>query len=118
MRIKHFTVLLTSIILILVFIPYTFAEDNSQLNLPGVAFARLGKGQILDLAYSPDGKQLAVAGSIGILIYDVETLQINAHLTDFAGKIFSVIPFLNNYIPFATFVKYLKFVIWAIAAVV
>jgi membrane protein CcdC involved in cytochrome C biogenesis len=68
MRIKHFTVLLTSIILILVFIPYTFAEDNSQRNLPGVAFARLGKGHILDLAYSPDGKQLAVAGSIGILI--------------------------------------------------
>ena len=90
MRIKHFPVLLALIILILVFIPYTFAEDNSQRNLPGVAFARLGKGHILDLAYSPDGKQLAVAGSIGIWIYDVETLQINAHLTDFAGKIFSV----------------------------
>ena len=29
-----------------------------------------------------------------------------------------VIPFLNNYIPFATFVKYLKLVIWAIAALV
>ena len=29
-----------------------------------------------------------------------------------------LIPFLNNYIPFATFVKYLKFVIWAIAALV
>lgn len=82
MRFKHSPVLLALIILILVFIPYTFAEDNSQRNLPGAAFARLGKGQILDLAYSPDGKQLAVAGSIGILIYDVETLEINAHLTD------------------------------------
>ena len=29
-----------------------------------------------------------------------------------------VIPFLNNYIPFATFAKYLKLVIWAIAALV
>ncbi len=29
-----------------------------------------------------------------------------------------IIPFLNNYIPFATFVKYLKLVIWAIAALV
>ena len=29
-----------------------------------------------------------------------------------------LIPFLDNYIPFATFVKYLKFVIWAIAALV
>ena len=29
-----------------------------------------------------------------------------------------LIPFLNNYIPFATFVKYLKFVIWAIAVLV
>ena len=29
-----------------------------------------------------------------------------------------IIPILNNYIPFATFVKYLKLVIWAIAALV
>ena len=31
-------------------------------------------------------------------------------------SVWRVIPFLSNYIPFATFVKYLKFVIWAIAA--
>lgn len=35
---------------------------------------RLGKGAINQVAYSPDGKLLAVAGSIGIWLYDAESL--------------------------------------------
>lgn len=49
------------------------AEDLSQSNLPDGAKARLGKGRIFDVAYSPDGKRLAVASSIGVWLYDAET---------------------------------------------
>lgn len=49
------------------------AENYTQINLPRGAKARLGKGSISDIAYSPDGKRLAVAGSLGIWIYDVQT---------------------------------------------
>ncbi len=36
---------------------------------------RLGKGRCSDLALSPDGKTLAVAASLGIYLYDVDTLK-------------------------------------------
>ena len=41
-------------------------EPYTQLSLPEGAKARLGKGRISEIAYSPDGTQLAVASSIGI----------------------------------------------------
>jgi WD40 repeat protein len=40
-----------------------------------VELARWGKGSILKVAYSPDGKLLAVATSIGIYLYDANTLD-------------------------------------------
>lgn len=36
--------------------------------------ARLGKGVVTRLAYSPDGKLIAVMGAIGIWLYDAESL--------------------------------------------
>ncbi len=48
-------------------------EDYTQWGLPQGAKARLGKGSIIELTYSPDGKTIAVAGSIGIWIYDAQT---------------------------------------------
>ena len=39
-------------------------------NLPEGAIARLGKGWISDIAYSPDGKLLAVCAGTGIWLYD------------------------------------------------
>lgn len=51
----------------------TFAQDVFQSGLPEGAKARLGKGRIFDAAYSPDGKLLAVASSIGVWLYDAET---------------------------------------------
>lgn len=42
---------------------------------PNKPTARLGKGTIERIAYSPDGKLLAVAGSPGIWLYDAGNLN-------------------------------------------
>ena len=62
-------VLFTGILLL----PNVFAQDSTRFALPQGATARLGKGWIKDLQFSPDGAQLAVATTIGIWIYDVNT---------------------------------------------
>ena len=61
------------IYLILAFVPITLAQNYTQWHLPEGAIARLGKGSIKDIAYSPDGKHLAVAVGIGVWIYDAQT---------------------------------------------
>ncbi len=52
-----------------------YAQDYTRWELPDGAIARLGKGRINDMEYSPDGKILAVATTIGIWVYDTETYQ-------------------------------------------
>lgn len=47
--------------------------DYTQFGLPEGAIARLGKGDIEDIAISPDGKRLAVASRIGVWLYDTQT---------------------------------------------
>ena len=44
-----------------------------QWHLPEGATARLGKGELHDIKFSPDGTQLVVATSIGIWHYDAQT---------------------------------------------
>ena len=51
------------------------SQDYTQWNLPEGVKTRLGKGWINDIAYSPDGRLLAVASSIGIWLYDAGTGQ-------------------------------------------
>ena len=47
------------------------AQDYTRWSLPHGAQARLGKGRISgNIAYSPDGSQLAVASGCGIWLYD------------------------------------------------
>ena len=48
-------------------------EDYTQWHLPKEAKARLGKGGITALQFSPNGTQIAVGSNIGIWIYDIET---------------------------------------------
>ena len=48
-------------------------EDYAQWELPKAAKARLGKGGINDLQFSPDGTLLAVGSTIGVWLYDVKT---------------------------------------------
>ena len=59
----------------------SFAEDYTQWELPEGAKARLGKGVMWEIQYSPDSARLAVASSIGIWLYDTATDQEVALLT-------------------------------------
>ncbi|RKU18687.1 hypothetical protein C6503_09120 [Candidatus Poribacteria bacterium] len=62
-------------------------ENYSQWKLPKAAKARLGKGGINDMQFSPDGTQLAVSTDIGVWLYDVKT---GKELSFFAGMSESV----------------------------
>ena len=44
-----------------------------QWNLPEGAAARLGKGHVNDIAFSPDGKTMAAASGAGVWLYDAKT---------------------------------------------
>ena len=67
-------------------------EDGQtrQWHLPEGATARLGKGGINEIAYSPDGTRLAVAGSIGIWLYDAQTGEALDLLTGHTDYVTSV----------------------------
>ena len=45
----------------------------AQINLPEGATQRIDNGEIWEIAYSPDGKYLAVASSIGTRLCDART---------------------------------------------
>lgn len=62
-------------------LPTTFAQDSPQFSLPEGAKARFGKGTINQIQYSPNGTRFAVASSIGIWIYDTATYKEIALLT-------------------------------------
>ena len=71
------TILVSTIILFTLsfftFLPQTAAEDITEWGLPEGGVARLGKGTIREIVYSPDGTHLAVASSTGIWMYDAQT---------------------------------------------
>ena len=77
----------TFLVLFTLFSLNTFAQDSPQWHLPDGAKARLGKGGINEIQYSPDGTRLAVASSIGIWLYDTATLQEVALLTGHTGSV-------------------------------
>ncbi len=79
-----------SLILLILFSLNSFAQDHTRLALPEGAKARLGKGTIRDIQYSPDGARLAVAGSLGIWFYDTAGYQEVALLTGHTGWVWSV----------------------------
>ena len=68
-----------------------FAQDYTQWSLPDGVKARLGKGVLgEEITYSPDGNRLAVAGSIGVWIYDAHTGEELALLTGHTSRVYSV----------------------------
>ena len=81
---------MVSLILLAVFSVNGIAQEYTQWLLPDNAMVRLGKGAIHEIKYSPDGTRLAVATSIGIWLYDTETLEEVTLITDkprWAGSI-------------------------------
>ena len=76
---------LTILFVLLTVAPNTLAIDYTQWNLPEGAKARLGKGAINDIQFSPDGTRLAVGSSIGIWIYDVQTGKNSTYLREIWG---------------------------------
>ena len=48
-------------------------DDYTKWELPKAAKARLGKGGINALQFSPDGTQIAVGSNIGVWLYDLKT---------------------------------------------
>ena len=62
-------------------------QAPQQEHLPEGAKGRIKKGRIHDIAYSPDGTKLAVAGGSGIWLYDAQT---GHELVQFAGHTHTV----------------------------
>ena len=67
------SIFLTLLLTLTPYLPNAFSQDSPQWHLPEGAKARLGKGTINEIAYSPDGRRLAVASGIGTWIYDART---------------------------------------------
>ena len=83
-------ILLFNLILSILFLQNTYAQDHTRLSLPDGVIARLSKGWILDIAYSNDGTRLAVGSSIGVWIYNAHTGARIDFLTEHTSAVRSV----------------------------
>ena len=77
------------VLLILVFLPNTFAQRNTEPQLPeGVKTYIKSSGKITgNMQYSPDGKELAVASDKGVWIYDARSGAEVALLSGHNGEV-------------------------------
>ena len=64
-----------------------FAQDNTEIGLPEGAIARLGKGGINLMRFSPDGTRLAVGTDVGVWLYDVSDRKETALFTGHTGQV-------------------------------
>ena len=87
MKTRLFSTFLTLILCSTVLLSNTFAQEYTQWELPEGATARLGKGGISDIQYSPDGRVFAVATAIGIWLYDTATSQAATLFTGDMGSV-------------------------------
>ena len=65
----------------------SFAQDNTKVGLPEGAIARLGKGGINLMRFSPDGTRLAVGTDVGVWLYDVPNGKETALFTEHPGQV-------------------------------
>ena len=71
---KHTTSYFTLFFVSILFLSTGIAQQEyTRWSLPDGAIARLGKGSINEIEYSPNGKLIAVATMAGIWLYDAET---------------------------------------------
>ena len=93
MKFRHFLLILSLILILCVilcggFTADVFAQNFTQWSLPVGAKARIGKGAVPYLRYSPDGKYLAVPTLAGtVWVYETETYQPVSVLGGHAGQI-------------------------------
>ena len=81
---------LTAICLFAALSGCTQDKDYTQWGLPKGAKVRIGKGQVADVKFSPDGKLLAVATSVGIWLYDTETYTPRSLITADKGAVTAI----------------------------
>ena len=77
-------------LMLLVFLVAFSLNAIAKVSLPDGAISRLGKGAIWEIAYSPDGTQLAVASSIGVWLYNARTGAELSLLTGHASAVRSI----------------------------
>ncbi len=80
-------VLFTVFVLNVVFLLTSFAQDNTKAGLPEGAIARLGKGGINIMRFSPDGTRLVVGTDVGVWVYDVPDGKETALFTGQPGQV-------------------------------
>lgn len=83
--------LISSLFILTFMTTLTFCQDNTRVGLPKGAKARFGKSKIYQLKYFPDGERIAVATTIGIWIYDVQTGDALDLLTGHTGPVTSIV---------------------------
>lgn len=66
-------VILIILYISVLFLPLSFANDYMKWDLPEGAKLRIGKGEVSNLTYSPDGTRLIVECDNGIWTYDAQT---------------------------------------------
>ena len=69
MKTKHLFYI--TVLLLAAIFSISFAQDNTQLGLPEGAIARLGKGGINIMRFSPDGTRLIVGTDVCVWLYDI-----------------------------------------------
>lgn len=89
-RMKHFRFLMISWLLVSLFLLNSFGQNETQIGLPENAIKRIGNGTAYDITYSPDGKFLAVATTIGIWLYNTDTYKPLSLLTGHTDSVRSV----------------------------
>ncbi len=77
----------TIILLTFTLLSSSFAQDNTQAGLPEGAIARLGKGGINIMQFSPDGTHLAVGTDVGVWLYTVPDGKETALFTGHTGHV-------------------------------
>lgn len=73
MNTKHIITIFISLLILTIILNNGIAQDYTQQNLPEKAKARIGKGSIRDIDFSPDGTQFAVGSPSGVWLYDANT---------------------------------------------
>ncbi len=85
-----FAYAITLLLVVTLHLPLSFAQSYTTIGLPEGSNARLGKGRIRDIVFTTDNTKLAVASSIGIWLYDAETIELQDLLTGHTSSVNSI----------------------------